>query len=116
MALHYANLIHLKPSFCGEIEHNQIGKTAICSCPIKLTECVLLLEATALNYSVDYYQNSAAAVILPTHFSQIQILFSYIMQLIGMQDGEHYIRELNLNYNFRRHLVNYQNFWGSPVM
>lgn len=35
-------------------------KTAICSCPIKFAKCVLLLEAKALNYSVDYYHPAAS--------------------------------------------------------
>lgn len=70
------NFIDSKSPFAVKIEHNEVLKAAICSCPIKFTECVLLLAATPLNYSVDYYHNSAAAVIVPTHFTRIQILFS----------------------------------------
>lgn len=51
---------------------------------LNLQNVFLLLEATALNYSVDYYHNSATAVIVPTRFSQIQTLFSYVEQLTGM--------------------------------
>lgn len=44
-------------------------KTAICSCPIKFTKCVLLLEARALNYSVDHYHAAASEyqLIPPRH-------------------------------------------------
>lgn len=55
-------------------------KTAICSCPIKFAKCVLLLEAKALNYSVDYYHPAASV------YPLIHILFNYIMRLAGKWD------------------------------
>ncbi len=67
-------------------------KTAICYRRIKFIECVLLLEAAALNYSVDYYHNSATEVVVPTRLSQTQTLFSSVMQLAGLADMEYCIR------------------------
>lgn len=58
---------------------------ALCCGPIKFTECVLLLEAAALNYSADYYHNAATVGIVHTLFSQIQTLFSRVMRLTGVQ-------------------------------
>lgn len=42
-------------------------KTAICSCPIKFAKCVLLLEAKALNYCVDYYHPAASVYQVTPH-------------------------------------------------
>lgn len=93
----YVNFIDSK------IEHNEKPKSAICSCPIKFTGCVLLLKATALNYSVDYYHNS---VIGPTRFFQIETLFPHVEQLAGMWDKKPQSRELTMNYNFMRSNIN----------
>lgn len=48
------------------------------------TEGVLLLDASALNYSVDYYHNSSTVAIVHTLLSLIQTLFSRVMQLAGV--------------------------------
>lgn len=64
----------------------------MCYCPIKFLECVLLLEAAALNYSVDYYHDSATVVVVPAPLSQIQTLFSYETQVTVLQNEKRCIR------------------------
>lgn len=86
----------------SEVKHNDMTKTAICFCPIKFTECVLLLEAAALNYSVDYDHYSATIVTVATLLSPTQTLFSFVKQLALVQDIKFCIRELYLDYNFTR--------------
>ena len=64
----------LKVFLSSKIEDDEMRKTAICS--IRFAECALLLEAAALNYTVDYYHNCATGVIVPRSSpSHTQIVF-----------------------------------------
>lgn len=113
----------LKVFLSSKIEDDEMRKTAICS--IRFTECVLLLEAAALNYTVDYYHNCAAGVIVPPSSpSDTEIVF-FCNAACWSEDKNYCIGELNLHFNFTRtrrrytyaleHAGHNQNLRASPV-